>query len=129
MRETIRVLPLQLHSNCNNLSETIASRITEGYFVNDSMVRKSLRRHWNAGLSRQLHRFIPVGAVDDVLERLLLLPGFSILSKNRLESSLGMVHQKAREESPANRKQEHAKSCRFPPVQIINAFHLSLNLL
>jgi hypothetical protein len=58
-RKTIRVLPLQLHSHCNHLSETIieqlASRITEGCFINASPFEKSLRRHWFAGLSKQVH--------------------------------------------------------------------------
>ena len=91
-RKTIRVLPLQLHSHCNHLSETIieqlASRITEGCFINASPFEKSLRRHWYAGLSKQVHRFTSVGIVDDALERLWLLPSFSILFKNRWETRM-----------------------------------------
>ena len=91
-RKTIRVLPFELHSHCNHLGGTIigqlASRITEGCFINASPFAKSLRRHWYAGLSKQLHRFTLVGAVDDALGRLSLLPRFSILFKNRWETRM-----------------------------------------
>lgn len=91
-RKTIRVLPYQLQSHCNHLSQTILdeleSRICSGCYRNASPLAKSLRRYWYTALCKQLQQFTAVGLLGDAIVQLHTLPSFSLLFKNGWETRM-----------------------------------------
>lgn len=88
---TMRVLPIELHSHCNHLSETILgvlfARICAGRFADAHIrVARSIQRHWYKLFLRRCQESIAMAGRADAESRLRQLPSFSVLSRSGYET-------------------------------------------
>lgn len=89
-QKTVRILPLEVHSHCNYLSQTIFSeldsRILLGRFVNQSKISKALRQHWYYLLQKRCQQSVSIGLLFNASVQLRTLPSCAILFRNQYEA-------------------------------------------
>jgi hypothetical protein len=83
---TIRVLPIELHSHCNHVGETIrdliAWKLETGRYTGRKNIPKSLQRHWYNQYLKRCQEYINLRDKVDIKILIKRLPSFSILFRN-----------------------------------------------